>query len=166
MKKAVFALLGCVIAVGSSTPASAGPADDFCVGVTDESGQRTKLTCDVKPDSGKLKAARAEAIAANRQDLITWYNDAGWSTAGGWYEWWGTAGPCDREGYKTTMTGDQTVWRNKISSWRVWAPCDSVMSYDVAGVESSASRRDNGSVWYVGDDWNDTIEMFRVSLRP
>ncbi|SMD09157.1 hypothetical protein SAMN05660733_04095 [Lentzea albidocapillata] len=150
---------------GSSTPASAGPADDFCISVTTtDAGQAAKVTCDFKPDTVKLKAAKAEAVAAGAEGLMTWYDNAGYNTAAGWHAWYGYAGPCDVDGYRTYMNGDQFQWRNRISSWRVWSPCHTTVAWDVSGDDSSGSWRVNGDVWYTGDLFNDRIEMFRVSV--
>ncbi|MDX8029801.1 hypothetical protein SK803_06235 [Lentzea sp. BCCO 10_0856] len=164
-RSALLAVLGLALAFGPALPANAAPAENFCVATVGKPGSRSvEKTCDSKPDTAKLRAAKTAASASAATMLMSWYDNANWDASDGIITWYGYAGNCDKSGYQINMDANNfPSWRNRISSWTVHGTCWKTLSYDVAYWPSGPSKRLDGDVAWVGADWNDMIEAFSTT---
>ena len=102
------------------------------------------------------------ATTAAEVPLITYYEHLNF--AGRSKTVYGSAGPCDADGYRIGNVGDLwcLFWNVNITSFRYGSGCYYVNAYDHVNLNGTCWHY-NGNTGYVGASANDTISSFRVS---
>ncbi|GGU20237.1 hypothetical protein [Lentzea flava] len=154
-----FGLLVGALLSTTAAPAEAAAAQKYCVVVTSADKQSTKMTCDSLDNSAKLQAATAMASTK----LMTWYDNADYNTWNGYISWYGNFGTCDSSGYVVDLDATNfTAWRNRISSFEVHGACGYTVGYLQDHNPNSPSNGYKGNTSWVGEEFNDRINRFRV----
>ena len=123
-------------------------------------------TCAASP--GEL--ANAAVVPAASVLLMTWYQDINFG--GPSAQLFGSAGPCDAEGYGFSNVG--TAWNDRISSFKAFNNCNRAVAFTNINFGGTSATYVNAggvghtpalSVGFVGTAMNDKISSFLINRQ-
>jgi hypothetical protein len=142
--------VGSTVLAGVPAQAASVPSESrTCVIVVDKvrPGEQTSHVLRSECASSPTGKAALQRSVSDETLLMIGYEDADYNTTtGDSFGWYGSAGPCDLEGYGIRNIGDD--WNDKLSSFRTYGNCEEVNLFEH---ERYNLFQDGRRGFYVGD---------------